>query len=148
MSKATCKIVIQRPIDEVFDYVSHMENDPLWCPEVKSVEQESEGEPGVGTTYKIVVAFSKDELKGGYEITAYQRPTLLEWKLWQGGIRANNSYHLEAIENDTRLSYTIRGSLPPKQKFFDPIVELLNRFYYKPRALKRLKHTLESDSVT
>jgi uncharacterized membrane protein len=145
MSKATSKITIQRPIEQVFDYVSHMENDPLWCPEVKSVEQESEGEPGIGTTYKIVVAFSSDELQGGYEITAYEHPTRLEWKLWQGGIRANNTYRLEAVEGGTRLIYTINGSLPENRKFLDPVVGFLNRVFYGPRALRRLKRVLESD---
>jgi carbon monoxide dehydrogenase subunit G len=42
---------IDRPIEEVFAFLSDGENDPEFSPRVIEIAKTSEGPPGVGTTY-------------------------------------------------------------------------------------------------
>lgn len=43
---------IDRPIDEVFAFVSDPRNDPEWCATVREVEQTAGDEPAVGARYR------------------------------------------------------------------------------------------------
>ena len=47
-------IVIERPIDEVFAYVSDPLNDPEWCPTVREAQQVGGGSPVVGAEYRFM----------------------------------------------------------------------------------------------
>jgi uncharacterized protein YndB with AHSA1/START domain len=47
-------IVIERPAQEIWEYVADPRNDPQWCDKVRSVEQvEGEG-PGSGARYAVM----------------------------------------------------------------------------------------------
>ena len=146
MFTSTSDITIQSSKENVFDYVSHMENDPLWCPEVREVEQVSEGTPSLGTTFKILARPIPENQRGGYEITAFEPPTKLEWRLWQGNNTGTGSYVLENADNGTRITYTTKVTIPGLRKPSEPFVGLLTRMHLGPRMLRNLKRILESDS--
>ena len=44
---------IARPIADVFAFLSDMENDPLWCSEVRETRRISEGEAGEGRGVRL-----------------------------------------------------------------------------------------------
>ena len=48
------EIEIQRPVDEVFDFLLDARNDPDWCHKVQSVELVSRDGPGTGARYRVV----------------------------------------------------------------------------------------------
>ena len=54
--KAESTITIQRPIEEVFTYLTNTQEVPKWAP-VKEFRQTSEGALGVGTTMTQVIDF-------------------------------------------------------------------------------------------
>ena len=74
MFSSRSEIVINRPMDVVFDYISHMENDPVWCPEVKRVDPLNDDPPGVGKTYDMMARPIPQDQEGGYEITRFDAP--------------------------------------------------------------------------
>jgi uncharacterized protein YndB with AHSA1/START domain len=47
-------IVIERPTEEVWDYIADLRNDPQWCDKVRSVEQVEGGGPGPGARYVVM----------------------------------------------------------------------------------------------
>ena len=147
MYTSTSDITIQISMEEVFEYVSHMENDPLWCPEVREVEQVSEGAPGLGTMFNILARPIPENQMGGYEITMFEPPTKLEWRLWQGTSTGTGSYVLEGADNGTRITYTTKVTLPGLRKPFEPFVGLITRMHFGPRMLRNLKRILESEST-
>ena len=77
---------------------SHMENDPVWCPEVKRVTPTNDEPPSVGKTYEMMARPIPQNQEGGYEITRFEPPTGMELKLWQGTSAGTTTYHLERIE--------------------------------------------------
>jgi len=48
-------VTIQRPVEEVFAFMSDAENDAKWRTNVKEMRKVTEGEKGVGTEYRQVV---------------------------------------------------------------------------------------------
>lgn len=48
-------ITINRPVAEVFAYVSDVSNEPAWHTDVLEARQTSEGPIGIGTTFLIRV---------------------------------------------------------------------------------------------
>ena len=57
MFKLEVSEVINRPVEEVFAYISNPENDSLWQSDTAETEITSEGPIGVGTTYRDVTEF-------------------------------------------------------------------------------------------
>ncbi len=47
------EVEIQRPVEEVFAFVTDALNDPRWCPKVKSCEQVAGHGPGPGARYLV-----------------------------------------------------------------------------------------------
>ena len=145
MFSSRSEIVINRPMDVVFDYISHMENDPLWCPEVKRVTPLNEDPPGVGKTYEMMARPIPQNQEGGYEITRFEPPTAMALKLWQGTSAGETTYDLEQVDAGTRLAYTTNVALSGIAKPFEPLVGWLTTRSRGPRMLGNLKDILESD---
>jgi uncharacterized membrane protein len=63
MAQVEGEIVIERPIEDVFDFVADERNEPRYNPQMISVEQLSDGPIGLGTQFRAevrkVVAWSR-----------------------------------------------------------------------------------------
>jgi uncharacterized protein YndB with AHSA1/START domain len=47
-------ILIARPLEEVWEYIADLRNDPQWCEKVVSVKQLGGDGPGPNTSYRVV----------------------------------------------------------------------------------------------
>jgi hypothetical protein len=54
MFSSVSEVVISRPRNVVFDYISHLDNDPVWCPGVKQMTPLNSDPPRVGKTYEMM----------------------------------------------------------------------------------------------
>ena len=121
-----------------------MENDPLWCPEVKRVKPLNDDPPGVGKTYDMMARPIPQDQEGGYEITRFEAPTAMELKLWQGTSAGTTTYDLETTDGGTRLVYTTNVALSGIAKPFEPAVGWLTTSSRGQRMLMNLKQILEA----
>jgi carbon monoxide dehydrogenase subunit G len=69
-------VPIERPVDEVFDYVSDPGNFPNWNSAVQSVRQTSPGSDGVGATYLMERELPGGQAENELETVQINRPTL------------------------------------------------------------------------
>ncbi len=75
--------VINRPVEEVFAYVTDVENEPQWISEVAEVRKTSDGPMGVGSTYDNIVHFLGRRIVDPHEVIQYERwQTELKQLLW------------------------------------------------------------------
>ncbi len=51
MISASWQIQIDKPADEVFDFVADLNYEPKWNPEATNIVKKTEGEVGLGTVY-------------------------------------------------------------------------------------------------
>ncbi len=75
---------IERPVDEVFDYVSALQNLPRWNSAVQAVRQTSSGTHGVGATYSMVRELPGGRAENDLEVLAVRRPTEFDIRTTSG----------------------------------------------------------------
>ncbi len=75
---------IDRPMDQVFDYVSDPINFPRWNSAVQSVQRTSAGDDGVGATYLMERELPDGRAENELEVMAIQRPTEFDIRTTSG----------------------------------------------------------------
>ena len=73
-------IVIDRPVEDVFDYVADECNEPRYNAQMRLAEKISDGPIGVGTQYRAEVVSGGRPVSMVIEFTAYERPRRLASK--------------------------------------------------------------------
>ena len=71
--------VVDRPIDEVFDFLADGTNDPKFSPRVKEIHQTTDGPIGVGTVFQSKVKDAGVTTDRTFELTEFERPTKIRW---------------------------------------------------------------------
>ena len=71
--------VINRPIDEVFDFVADGENDKRFSSRVLEITKTTDGPPGVGTVYASTVKDGGVKTQGEFKLTEFVAPTRIRW---------------------------------------------------------------------
>ncbi len=72
MIRFEVSIVINRPLEEVFAFLSNLENNSKWRSGQIEARKTSEGPIGVGTTYRMVNNVLGQRLEGEAEVTEYE----------------------------------------------------------------------------
>lgn len=80
-------VEIDRPIEEVFDFLAAGVNDPKFSKRVLEIKQTTDGPPGVGTVFASTVKDAGMKSRREIKLTEFERPTKLRWteiKLLEG----------------------------------------------------------------
>jgi uncharacterized protein YndB with AHSA1/START domain len=88
------EIVINRPVEEVFDVVSDERNEPRYSPRLLWVEKISSGLIGRGTQFRAATKTMGRPVEMTIEFTDYQRPR-----------RLGSSTHMPTMEIQGTLSF-------------------------------------------
>jgi len=103
-------IMIARPIENVFAFLSDLENIPKWNYAILETRKISEGLVGVGTTYQQVRSVpSRSEER--LEITTYSPPHQLAIRGQLGPFASRLFYALAATPEGTRVTNTVELEL-------------------------------------
>jgi uncharacterized protein YndB with AHSA1/START domain len=94
---------IERPVEEVFDYVSDPLNFPAWNSAVQSVEQTSAGADGIGATYRMERDLPGGRAENGLEVVDAERPTLFVIRTTSGPTPFLYRYVLKGEGSATEL---------------------------------------------
>jgi hypothetical protein len=71
--------VVNRPIEEVFDYLAEGTNDPKFSPRVQSMRKEPDGPSALGTVFISQVKDAGMKTDRRFELTSFEPPTTLRW---------------------------------------------------------------------
>jgi Polyketide cyclase / dehydrase and lipid transport len=104
MSKIERSVVIDRPIDEVFEFVHDTSKDALWQSTLVESHQLTDGEMGVGTKVREVRQFLGRRIEMDWEVTDYEPSTRSSIKTVSGPIPPTGSYLLEPVDGGTKLT--------------------------------------------
>ena len=77
MARIEGEIVIDRPVEVVFDYVADQSNEPQYNPQMVRAEKITAGPVGKGTRFRSAVASMGRTAEMLIECTGYDRPTRL-----------------------------------------------------------------------
>lgn len=71
MQRIDGEIIIERPVEEVFDFVADERNEPQYNPQMRRVTQTSRGPIGRGTRFHCEMSRG---VELAWEVVAYERP--------------------------------------------------------------------------
>ena len=136
-------IIINRPIDEVFAFVTNLDNETRWQPEIKSVTLE--GQLQAGSTFReIRVTFGRI-YDWHFRITEFEPPNRITIDTIGGSARYRGSRLFEAVADGTQVTEIGELEMP---RFLSVLNPLFSRLSQRPLRLAydRLKLLIEAES--
>ncbi len=97
-------IFINRPQQEVWDFISDPANLRKWVSSSESAEWISEGPPGVGSTAREVGRVAGRKMEGTSEVTVWDPPNEFGRKYVSGPLQGEGTMKLEPKENGTQFT--------------------------------------------
>jgi carbon monoxide dehydrogenase subunit G len=148
MPRVDEEIVINRPPEEVFDFVTTPENDLRWVSTAVERQRESEGAIGVGSKIKAIDKFLGRRIESTLEVTGHEPPTRSTIEL-RGQITAHGTYALEPAGSGTRFHWALEADPGLGGLFLGRVTDPLVTWVFRRRVqgdLRRLKNVLESSN--
>jgi carbon monoxide dehydrogenase subunit G len=146
MATLELSIVINRPLEEVFAFVSNPENSPKWISGISELTITSAGPIGVGTTYRSVLTFLGRRIETEAEFTEFEPNHSFAQKSKSGPFPVQNRETFERVEGGTRVTLTLVGEPGGFFKLAEPLLmSLLKRQYQADLA--NLKDLMEAHAV-
>jgi uncharacterized protein YndB with AHSA1/START domain len=138
------EITINRSQPEVFDYIAHAEYLPEYVTDFTSVNQVSEGEPGLATQYRYRMSRGAE---GTFQWTRFERPAQLAWegppvKAGPGTMEPAGRWELSDVGGPTKVKLVMAPTPGGLFKLLAPFMAAGMR-KGNARALELLKHRLE-----
>lgn len=144
--KVEKSIVINRPVEAVFAFVTEMNSVPRWAP-VQSIRALEEGPVRVGATYVQVVDIMGKPVEIATEVTDYQPPRSFAFKSVSGPLPLTSTFTFVPSQDNTSTNLLLVGEAEPggALKFAGPF---LNNMVKKQidDQLTALKRLLEAQS--
>jgi uncharacterized membrane protein len=109
MTKIERSVVIDRPVDEVFDFTHDQTNDALWQTTLVETQPLTEGPMRVGSRWREVRKFLGKRIETVMELTEYEPKTRSAVKMVSGPVPLSGRYLLEPVDGGTR--FTVTGEL-------------------------------------
>ena len=100
-------IVIARPVEEVFAYVTDFRHSPEWQEGMLEVRKMTDGPLRVGTRFEFVRKLMGRKVDGAVEFVAYKPNSEARWTLIGGPMPGQASYLLESTPEGTNVTNTV-----------------------------------------
>jgi carbon monoxide dehydrogenase subunit G len=100
-------VLIDKPIEEVFDFLANGENDKKFSPRVVEIKKANAGAPGKGAIYASTVKDAGMKSKREFELIEFERPTRIRWhELSENAVVVpEGGYDLETEGAGTKLTF-------------------------------------------
>ena len=135
---------IDRPPEEVFEYVTSLDNAPTWLPAVTRVEVITDGPVSVGTRFRETRVARGREGQAEMEVTAYDPPHRYSTVFADGDYEANYHYSFKAEDSGTQVELECVVGGRGLKKLMVPIVAWAMK-RQDENQLKSLKAAMEGD---
>ena len=104
-------VFINRPTQEVFDYITQPSNAPKWQGTAQSAEWTSNGSVGVGSTWRAENKFMGRKIEATLEITSWDPPTGHSFKAAGGPVPFENKWTFEDKDDGTQVTMSGQAEL-------------------------------------
>ena len=107
--KATASIVIEKPISEVWDFVSDITNMEKWVNGVSDPVPTSEGEWGIGSTFRSDYIYAGKNHAISYVITEFDPPHRMSMRSISGPFPFEGCTELREEKKGTRVFNSVNA---------------------------------------
>lgn len=139
----TSVIVVQRSVDETWEFLSNPLNASKWDRSVARVILPESGFTGKDCR---VITVSPGGMHQPFVITAFQPPLFFSFRLLESAMfrQATLSFRIEKTAEGTRVKHEIEVKLLPRMFFLYPVLLLTQKRALR-REMKNLRKALEND---
>jgi hypothetical protein len=109
MKPVELSVVINRPLEACFAYLTDLANDLEWRREWIDAEKTTDGPHGVGARYRLTGALVGRRIATVYETIAYEPNRLAAWTAVSGPMPLTFSRAFESVEGGTRVTMRYEG---------------------------------------
>jgi len=146
--RGSANIKVNKPIEEVWSFISDLGNGSQWLDGVSGVEPTSEGEIATGATFTSKYKFDGKSHQVSYLLTAFEPPHRISYRVSGGPHGALNQLELKSTGGLTRVNHIMEMDMDPRNigavfLGLGPIVRLSIMFKLR-KDLKKLKARLEA----
>jgi uncharacterized membrane protein len=138
--------LINRPIEDVFTYVSDLQNGPQWQTGLFEVRRLSQGSLGIGTQFASVRKFMGKKLEGVVELVVYEPNCKIVIKAPSGSVPFEQTFLFEPTTEGTKLSTVIQLYTSGFMGLAEPMIAASLKREMET-AFGDLKNLLESQAV-
>jgi carbon monoxide dehydrogenase subunit G len=143
MTTITQSVTVNRPVAEVWDFISNFENTTRWSRGVLEARQTSDGPLGAGATLQTVVKAFGRRRTADYLVTEYEPNRAFAFKVTSGPLSSRARYCVEPAGAGTRLTASGEAEATGPYRLLAPIlVRILKR--HSQDDLANLKRILEA----
>ena len=143
MARIDGEIVIDRPVEDVFDFVADERNEPIYNPRMVRVELVS-GEPiGPGSKFRAVTKSMGRTVEMFIEFTGYQRPSWLASTTHMASTKIRGSLTFEPVPDGTRMRWSWNVEQSGVFGLLNPIVARIGQ-HQEETIWANLKRYLET----
>ncbi len=135
-------VEIDRPIAEVFVFVSQVDNFPRWQPSLREVRRHAKGALRVGSEVTEVRRFLGREMETTWTCTEHEPSHRSSIEDGEGPVPFKGTFELEALGDRTRFTWTVETPGPRAIKVPGAIVGRMVRRELATNC-ERLKELLE-----
>ncbi len=143
MFTSSVSVVIARPADDVFAFVSDARNRPQWDDGVDSEELTSPEPIGVGSTVQTRMRSMGRPLEYTWEIVEHAPPARQRIESTSGPFPTTLQYDLTEEAGGTRVRFSVTGRPAGPMRLMQPLIAR-NTQRNLDQAFARLKEILES----
>jgi len=101
-------IVINRSLQEVFDFASNPANAPKWQSGIKSKHWMSEEPPGIGSKQHVVARWLGRDIETINEYTIWDPPNAYRFQTSNGPMRLQEGLRFEPEDEGTRVNFELQ----------------------------------------
>lgn len=120
--KVSAEVVINRPVEEVFNFIKDMDNHAAWQMGVLESKITSEGEVGVGSTYKYVTQMMGRQISTEGEIITCDPSHQFMYRSTSGPFQIVGGYTFERVDGGTKVIQRIVADIGGFFRLAEPIV--------------------------
>jgi carbon monoxide dehydrogenase subunit G len=102
--------LIDKPVKDVFAFVSNPNNMSKWNSAVVSLQQVTPGAVGVGTKFKSMGEAMGRRIEGEMQVTAYEQDSKCGFQLQAGPMQMNLTMTFKTVGTGTKLSLNAQGN--------------------------------------
>jgi hypothetical protein len=147
MATVSGEILINKPVEQVFDYVADQRNEPSYNPRMLRSEKITDGPIGVGTRFGATARSGRRVVEMLIELTEYDRPRRLRSRTTMSSIDVDGGLTFAPLGTATRMSWDWEVSPRGPMRLLGPLVVLLGG-RQEQRIWTGLKTQLEESGPT
>jgi uncharacterized protein YndB with AHSA1/START domain len=122
MIKIEGSVLIDRPVEKVWNFLTSVENASKWDTGIVEARQTSEGSVGLGTTVEAISESRGRRRIMPIKVTAYDPDKRVAWSVNAGFAMGKVTYDFENVEGGTRLSKSTELELKGLYNLLKPIL--------------------------